>query len=68
MIPQFAATEFWAFSCAASVNRDYYHTLKLYDDPTADVDTLLKSSSDCTRNAAGPMKRFYALIERLFQS
>ncbi|MCX6922985.1 MAG: DUF4838 domain-containing protein, partial [Verrucomicrobia bacterium] len=55
------------FLCGIGEQVDYYLTLKLYDNPTANVDTLLDEFFQLYfGKAAGPMKRFYTLIEETY--
>ena len=57
------------FLCGIGEQVDYYLTLKLYDDPTADVDSLLEEFFQLYfGKAAGPMKRFYTLIEETYSN
>jgi hypothetical protein len=57
------------FLCGIGEQVDYYLTLKLYDDPTRDVDTLLEEFFQLYfGQAARPMKRFYSLIEETYSN
>lgn len=57
------------FLCGIGEQVDYYLTLKLYDDPTRDVDILLDEFFRLYfGKAADPMKRFYSLIEETFSN
>ena len=57
------------FLCGIGEQVDYYLTLKLYDDPTRDVDTLLGEFFQLYfGKAAGPMQRFYTLIEETYSN
>jgi hypothetical protein len=57
------------FLCGIGEQVDYYLTLKLYDEPTANVDTLLDEFFRLYfGKAAAPMKRFYTLIEDTYSN
>ena len=57
------------FLCGIGEQVDYYLTLKLYDDPTADVEVLLEEFFQLYfGQAAGPMKRFYNSIEETYSN
>ena len=57
------------FLCGIGEQVDYYLTLKLYDDPSKDVDALLDEFFRLYfGKAATPMKRFYTLIEDTYSN
>ena len=57
------------FLCGIGEQVDYYLTMKLYDDPTRNVDELLREFFTSYFGAAGePMARFYSLIETTYSS
>ena len=57
------------FLCGIGEQVDYYLTLKMYDDPTLNVDAVLDEFFRLYFGAAAePMKRFYALIESTYSS
>jgi hypothetical protein len=55
------------FFCGIGEQVDFYVTLKLYDDPTLDVDSVLgEFFSLYFGDAAEPMRAFYSLIEETY--
>ena len=55
------------FLCGVGEQVDYYITMKLYDDPTQDIDTLLHDFFTAYfGNAAVPMQQFYETIEKRY--
>ncbi len=55
------------FLCGVGEQVDYYITMKLYDDPGQDIDTLLgEFFTKYFGNAAVPMEKFYATIEKRY--
>jgi hypothetical protein len=57
------------FLCGIGEQVDYYLSLKLYDDPTRDLDALLAEFFQLYfGRAARPMKRFYTLIEETYSN
>jgi hypothetical protein len=55
------------FLCGIGEQVDYYVTMRMYDDPTQNVDSLLHEFF--TRYfgaAAAPMQKFYSRIEQIF--
>ena len=55
------------FLCGIGEQVDFYITMKLYDDPTADIDTLLAEFFTLYfGEAAEPMQAFYTLIEETY--
>ncbi|MCX6880297.1 MAG: DUF4838 domain-containing protein [Verrucomicrobia bacterium] len=57
------------FLCGIGEQVDYYLTLKLYDDPTRNVDELLNEFfTNYFGAAAEPMARFYSLIESTYSN
>jgi hypothetical protein len=57
------------FLCGIGEQVDYYLTMKLYDDPTRNVDELLNEFFTSYFGAAAePMAKFYGLIEKTYCS
>lgn len=57
------------FLCGIGEQVDFYLTMKLYDDPTQNVDELLKDFfTGYFRAAAEPIARFYSLIETTYSN
>ena len=55
------------FLCGVGEQVDYYITMKLYDDPTQDIDNLLHDFFTAYfGNAAVPMQQFYETIEKRY--
>ena len=55
------------FLCGVGEQLDYYMTMKLYDDPEQDIDTLLNEFfTSYFGNSAAPMQKFYAAIEKRY--
>ena len=55
------------FLCGVGEQLDYYITMKLYDNPQQDVDTLLDEFFTAYfGNSAVPMKHFYTTIEQRY--
>lgn len=55
------------FLCGIGEQVDFYLTMKLYDNPTADPDAILSEFFSRYFGAASePMKRFYGRIEEIF--
>ncbi len=55
------------FLCGIGEQVDYYMTMKMYDDPSIDVDELLDEFFSRYFGAASkPMKQFYLRIEEIF--
>lgn len=57
------------FLCGIGEQVDFYITMKLYDDPTADIDALLTEFFTLYfGEAAEPMQAFYTLIEQTYSN
>jgi len=57
------------FLCGIGEQVDYYLTMKLYDDPTLNVDELLNEFFTSYFGAAAePMAKFYSLIETTYSN
>ena len=55
------------FLCGIGEQVDYYISMKLYDDPGRDIDTLLNEFFTLYfGNAAAPMQQFYTAIEKRY--
>jgi len=55
------------FLCGIGEQVDYYISMKLYDNPGQDIDTLLNEFFTLYfGNAAAPMQQFYATIEKRY--
>lgn len=57
------------FLCGIGEQFDFYATMKLYDDPTLDINALLDEFfTSYFGNAAEPMRKFYDKIEQVYSN